>query len=187
MVRSLFSFTCGAALMLAAVAAPANAADDLEVRLLTCNVCHGQNGKPVSTMIPTIWGQTTAYLVKQLHDYRTEDRHNAIMSPIAETIKPEEWRKVAAYFTAKTWPANPNPASGATQPAGMDLCAKCHQEKFVGGLPAPRLAGQSYEYLIAAMNSFANDQRENSADMAALMKGLSPGEREAMAKYLAGL
>src|SRR5262249_56248067 len=83
MIRSLFSFTCGAALMLAAVAAPANAADELEARLLSCNVCHGQNGKPVSAIIPTIWGQTTAYLVKQLHDYRTEDRHNAIMSPIA--------------------------------------------------------------------------------------------------------
>jgi hypothetical protein len=37
------------------------------------------------------------------------------------------------------------------------------------------------------MNSFADDKRTNSQDMATLMKGLTPAQRDAMAKYLAGL
>jgi len=186
--RSLFSVTCAAAVGVGLLALiPAQAADDLEARLQACNACHGANGEPINAQTPIIWGQQTSFLVKQLHDYRSEDRRNAVMSPIAETIKPEEWRKTAAYFAAKSWPARATPAAAAAQPAGMDLCAKCHQEKFAGGLPAPRLAGQSYEYLIAAMNSFANDERTNNADMATLMKALSSGERDAMAKYLAGL
>jgi cytochrome c553 len=192
MVKSLVIFTCGAAVMLALVAVPANAADELEAKLQSCNACHGENGQPISATIPTIWGQQQSYLVKQLHDYRTEDRHNPIMSPIAGTVSPSEWRKTAAHFAAKTWPAKtspatPTPAAAAAAPNGTALCEKCHQEKFVGGMPAPRLAGLSYEYLIAAMNSFANDERTNNADMATLMKGLSAGERDAMARYIAGL
>src|SRR5215469_555367 len=187
MVKSLSFVACA---LLAFVAAPAQAADDLEARLATCNACHGQNGQPIDKSIPIIWGQTTAYLVKQIHDYRSEDRINPVMSPLAQTIKPEEWRKAAAYFTAKPWPAKAaaaTPAAAPASPPNTALCEKCHQEKFSGGLPAPRLAGQSYEYLLAAMNSFADGTRTNSQDMATLMKAMSPADREAMAKYIAGL
>ena len=69
----------------------------------------------------------------------------------------------------------------------MAVCQICHQEKFVGGLPAPRLAGQSYEFLLQAMNSFANGERTNNVDMVKLMEGISPAQREAMAKYISSL
>jgi cytochrome c553 len=189
MVKTLVSVSCGAA-MLALVAAPANAADELEARLQTCNACHGQNGQPIDKSIPIIWGQTTAYLVKQLHDYRSEDRANPVMSPLAGTIKPEEWRKVAAYFTTRQWPAKQASSSPPPTPPAAEkiaVCRVCHQQNFEGGLPAPRLAGQSYEYLVAAMRSFADDQRTNSADMATLMKMLSAEDRDAIARYLSAL
>jgi cytochrome c553 len=54
-------------------------------------------------------------------------------------------------------------------------------------VPAPRLAGQSYEYLVEAMRRYAEGERANNADMANLMKVLSPAEREAMARYISGL
>jgi len=186
MFKRVSSFACGAAMMLALVVAPAQA-QELEAKLKACDACHGADGKPINAQTPIIWGQTTAYLTKQMHDLRGEDRNSPVMSPMAQMIGPEEWRKTAAYFTAKPWPAKSGAASTAAAPQGMDLCEKCHQEKFLGGLPAPRLAGQSYEYLLAAMNSFADDKRTNSQDMAALMKGLSPAQRQQMAKYLAGL
>ena len=69
----------------------------------------------------------------------------------------------------------------------MAVCQVCHQQNFVGGLPAPRLAGQRYEYLIEAMRRYADGERTNSADMTNIMKALSPSEREAMARYIAGL
>ena len=112
--RSLFSVTCAAAVGVGLLAlVPAQAADDLEARLQACNACHGANGEPINAQTPIIWGQQTSFLVKQLHDYRSEDRRNAVMSPIAETIKPEEWRKTAAYFAAKSWPAKATPAAAA--------------------------------------------------------------------------
>ena len=69
----------------------------------------------------------------------------------------------------------------------MDLCAKCHQEKFAGGLPAPRLAGQSYDYLLSALNSFADGTRDNNADMVKLMQATTPAQRETIARYLSSL
>jgi cytochrome c553 len=186
MFRTLLSATCGVVMTLA-LAHAAQAADDLDARLQTCNACHGADGKPISTAIPIIWGQQTAYLVKQIHDYRAKDRDNAVMTPLAATIKPEETRKAAAYFMAKSWPGEHAAAAAASEPKGMTVCKACHQPNFEGGLPAPRLAGQSYEYLAAAMKSFADETRTNSADMIRLMKMVTPADRDAMAHYLAGL
>jgi cytochrome c553 len=173
------------AVALAVVAVPAHA-DELETSLQVCSTCHGQNGQPIDATIPIIWGQQTSYLVKQIHDYKSGDRENAIMKAFADGIKQADIRKAATYFAEKTWPAHPA-AAAATPPNGMTVCRICHQENFQGGLPAPRLAGQSYEYLLTAMNNFADEKRTNSADMMKLMKATTPAEREAMARYLAGL
>jgi cytochrome c553 len=46
-------------------------------------------------------------------------------------------------------------------------CQRCHQVNFLGGVvageTAPRLAGQTREYLVDPMPSFANGQRDNNA------------------------
>jgi cytochrome c553 len=63
----------------------------------------------------------------------------------------------------------------------------CHQQNFVGGLPAPRLAGQSYEYLVEAMRRYVEGGRANNAEMMNIMKALSPPERDAMARYISAL
>src|SRR5215469_1698808 len=78
MFKHLLCVTLGAAAAVA-MAHAANAADDLDARLTTCNACHGADGKPISASIPIIWGQQTAYLVKQIHDYRAKDRDNPVM------------------------------------------------------------------------------------------------------------
>jgi cytochrome c553 len=187
MKKMRFSMLSGVIAVAALLGMPAMAADDLETEMQTCNACHGQNGQPIDVNIPTIWGQQTAFLVKQLHDYKSKDRDNPIMSALAEQIKQPDIRKVATYFSAKTWPAK-NPAV-ATLPApeGMTVCRICHQPNFEGGLPAPRLAGQSYDYLLSAMNNFADGMRDNNADMVKLMQATTPAQRQAFARYLSSL
>jgi cytochrome c553 len=187
MVNNHFPTIFGALVLAAALAGPANAADELEAKLQPCGACHGQNGVPTSPTIPIIWGQTTVYLVKQLHDYRSADRDNPIMATFAKTLQQPELRPAAVYFTGKTWPAGHPATPAAAEPEGMTVCKACHQEKFTGGMPAPRLAGQSYEYLAEQMRRFATEERSNSADMVKLMQGLSADQRDAMAHYLAGL
>lgn len=176
-----------ALVIVAALAAPAHAADGIDAKLQVCSSCHGENGVPTDASIPNIWGQQESFLVKQLHDYRSGDRDNQIMAAFAKTLTQAELRPAAAYFAAKSWPARPAPVAAPSPPGGIAVCQICHQPNFVGGLPAPRLAGQSYEYLVAAMHSFADGGRTNNADMVKLMQALSPSEREAIARYIAGL
>jgi cytochrome c553 len=54
-------------------------------------------------------------------------------------------------------------------------------------MPAPRLAGLSYDYLVASMRSFATHQRTNNLDMPKFMQMLSEQERSAIARYVSSL
>jgi cytochrome c553 len=192
MLARLFSTIVGAGIGLAIVAVPVCAADDIEAKAQVCSACHGQNGLPLDPKtMPIIWGQQQSYLVKQLHDYRSGDRDSTIMSPIAKGLEQGDLRKIAAYFAAKTWPAQNASATsissgkGVTSPKGIAQCQACHQTNFEGGPPAPRLAGLSYEYLVAEMHRFAGDERTNNGDMPKFMQPLTVKEREAMARYIA--
>jgi cytochrome c553 len=167
--------------------APANAAESIEAKLQICSSCHGENGQPIDATIPNIWGQTEYFLVKQLHDYRAGDRDNLVMASMAKRLTQAELRPAAQFFSKKPWPARATPAAAVPEPDGIAVCQICHQPKFVGALPAPRLAGQSYEYLVEAMRSFAEGQRTNNADMVKIMEGLSAAQREAIARYIASL
>ena len=54
-------------------------------------------------------------------------------------------------------------------------------------MPAPRLAGLSYEYLVGEMREFAADERPNNLDMPKFMRALTEAERDAIARYLSAL
>jgi cytochrome c553 len=181
---------------LAAIAAPARADDDaVAAKAQACATCHGQNGTPISANFPIISGQQGNYLYKELHDFHSGDRKNPIMAPLVQGTSLDELRALANYFAAKPWPGKQTASTAAPSPAPpsdaiaakIQTCKACHQANFEGGAPAPRLAGLSAEYLTSAMNAFANGQRTNNLDMPGFMKALSQGEREAIAKYLAGL
>jgi cytochrome c553 len=168
--------------------APAQAADDIEAKAQPCAACHGDKGTPTDPKtIPVIWGQEQSYLMKQLRDFRNGERPSAVMEPIAKGLAEGDLRKIAAYFAAKTWPARSAPAKPPSAPKGIAQCQACHQPSFQGGMPAPRLAGLSYEYLVTAMRSFAKEERSNNLDMPGFMRALTERERNAIARYLSAL
>ena len=186
----------GVLVVLAALAAPANAAQavpspstpvEFGAKLLVCNACHGDNGVPKDATIPIIWGQQENFLNKQLHDFQSGDRDSEVMSWMVKTLSQAEQGSAAAYFADKNWPARSAGAAATSPPNGIAACQICHQQDFVGGLPGPRLAGQSYEYLVEAMRRYAGGERTNNADMVKLMEALPPAERDAMARYMSGL
>jgi cytochrome c553 len=202
MINNRFSTAIGALIVLAALTAPTNAAErtalvsqgiaptgerEYGAKLRVCAICHGDKGVPQNPAIPVIWGQQENYLLKQIHDFESGDRDFEAMAWMASTLSQSEMASAAAYFAKKSWPARSAGAAAAPPPATAAVCQVCHQQNFAGGVPAPRLAGQSYEYLVEAMRRYAEGQRTNSADMANLMKALSPAEREAMARYISGL
>jgi cytochrome c553 len=193
MINHHFPIVSGILFMLAA---PANAAQavpspstpvEFGAKLLVCNACHGDNGVPKDATIPVIWGQQENFLIKQLHDFQSGDRDSEVMSWMAKTLSQSEQGSAAAYIAKKNWPARSASAAATSPPNGIAACQICHQQDFVGGLPGPRLAGQSYEYLVEAMRRYAGSERTNNADMVKLMEALSPAERDAMARYMSGL
>lgn len=163
-------------------------AQDIDAQVQSCAACHGQNGIPADPKTtPIIWGQTEYWIVKQLRSYKTGERQNPVMEAVAKSIKIEDMRPIACNFAGKTWPENQAKNASAAEPNGMAVCKVCHQQNFQGALPAPRLAGLSYEYLSAQMRAFADGQRTDNEDMPKIMKDVSESDREAMARYLAGL
>jgi cytochrome c553 len=161
-------------------------AQDIEYKARACTACHGTDGKPpVPAQVPIIWGQQPYYIFKQLRNYRNGMREHPMMSAIAKALPEAELRPLANYFGAKPWPAQT--ATPAPPPNGIAMCAPCHQNDFKGGLSWPRLAGLSYEYLLGTMNAFAKEERTNNSDMVQIMKMFSEADRQAMARFLAGL
>ena len=189
MFTRLFWMIFGAGVVFAVTAVPAYAADDIAAIAQKCATCHGQTGVPTNpNTIPVIWGQQESYLVKQLHDYRSGDRDNQVMARIAKGLAQEDLRKMGAYFAAKSWPTpHAAAASASPPPSGIAQCQPCHQPNSEGGPPAPRLAGLSFEYLNAAMRSFADGKRTNNGDMPKFMLALTDSERTAIARYLSAL
>ena len=213
MINDHFPTVFGVVVALTALAAPANAAEKaahpaghipevpavatvgntaeaeaiLGAKLLVCNTCHGTDGVPKNASTPIIWGLQENYLLKQLHEFQSGARDNDVMTWMATALTQAELGPAAAYFAKKGWPARTRNAASASPPSGIAVCQICHQQNFVGGLPGPRLAGQSYEYLIEAMSAFAEGKRTNNADMVKIMEAISPAERDAMARYIAGL
>jgi cytochrome c553 len=198
-ISRLHVLAMSAAVVLAALAAQATAAErpkegvsptgdrEFGAKLLVCNTCHGEKGVPQNKTIPVIWGQQESYLTKQLHDFDSGDRSFEAMAWMASTLSQSEMASAAASFAKKTWPARAAGAAPASPPPTAVVCQVCHQQNFVGGAAGPRLAGQSYEYLVEAMRRFAEGERTNSADMANLMKAISPADREAVARYISSL
>lgn len=190
MLKQFVSTILGAGFVVAAAAMPAAAQQgDIDTKVQLCAACHGQAGMPLDPKtMPGIWGQQSSYLYKQLHDYHSGIRDNPIMGPVAKGYSLADLRQIANYFAAKTWPAKPAAAaSSAAAPEGIAQCRLCHQPNFEGGPPAPRLAGLSYEYMAAQMEAFANGTRTNNLDMPGFMKAHTAADRDAMARYIAGL
>src|SRR5258708_2757244 len=145
MTNNHFPIGFGVLVILAALAAPANAVEHavevpalatpgnaaeaqaiLGAKLLVCNTCHGADGVPKSVATPVIWGQQENYLVKQLHDFHSGDRDNEVMVWMATALTPAELGSAAAYFAKKNCPTRSAGAPSASPPAVVPVSQAFH-------------------------------------------------------------
>ncbi|MBR0778011.1 cytochrome c4 [Bradyrhizobium diazoefficiens] len=179
-------------LALSAGVAPA-AADSIAEKTEVCAGCHGADGKPVDKTTPVIWGQLTGYIYIQLRDFKRGDRKSEIMQPIASAFEKDEMLAIAEYFSQKKWPDLGQPRAPkdvsrkATDAEHSVGCTGCHLEQFQGTSTAPRLAGQSREYLAKTMADFRTRARGNNPGMSDLMIATPESDLAALAEFLAGL
>lgn len=173
-----------------------------------CSSCHGargegQAGAPAASF-PRLAGVGAAYLRRQLDAYADGTRQSPVMGPIAQALKSDQRRQVAAYFGAMESPASststsspPSPDSPAARLAwtGDDArqlmaCANCHGRDGSGqGDRLPPLAGQPAAYLQAALEAWRDGRRvtDPSGEMPRIARALRPAEVQALASWYAAL
>ena len=164
-----------------------------------CVACHTSDGTRGVPTYPILQGQHGDYLAKQLAEFKSGKRDNAIMKGMASTLSDDDIRNVAAFYESKSV----KPGS-ATNKATVDLarqiwkggipakqvpaCAGCHGPTGAG-IPAqyPRVGGQWAPYTQTELELFRSGKRANSPQMVAIAAKLSDDEIKALADYMAGL
>ncbi len=164
-----------------------------------CAACHTADGSRGSPANPILAGQHPDYLAKQLTEFKSGKRKNAVMNGMAAPLSDEDIRNVAAFYASKT--AKPGFAKnketvalgekiwrGGIAERNVPACAGCHSPTGAG-IPAqyPRLSGQHGDYVEAQMTAFRSGARANGPMMVAIAGKMSDKEIKAVSDYVAGL
>ncbi|NDP40664.1 MAG: cytochrome c4 [Rhodoferax sp.] len=164
-----------------------------------CAACHAADGNSVIPTQPNLAQQHPEYLIKQLQEFKSGKRANAIMVGFASTLSDADMQNIAYWVSAKT--AKPGFAKekelvllgeriyrGGIADRQVPACAGCHGPNGAG-IPAqyPRLSGQHAEYAAAQLTSFRDGVRNNSLQMTQIAAKMNDREIKAVADYVAGL
>jgi cytochrome c553 len=167
----------------------------------TCAACHNADGNSANPQYPKLAGQSADYLLKQLQEYKSGARANAIMAGMVAPLSPQDMEDLAAYFaTQQIARAAADPAlapvgeaifRGGNLTSGVSACMACHGAVGAGNPAAkfPALAGQHAEYTEIQLKAFRVMERANDAGQ--MMRGvaarLTDAEIKAVASYIQGL
>ena len=164
-----------------------------------CAACHGADGNSAIAVNPTLAQQHPEYLVKQLQEFKSGKRNNAVMKGFATMLTDEDMKNIAYLVASK--PAKAGFAKdkdlvtlgeriyrGGIADRNIAACAGCHSPNGAG-IPAqyPRLSGQHADYTVAQLNTFRDGSRANSQQMTQVAAKLNDKEIKAVADYIAGL
>ncbi|RUO26947.1 cytochrome c4 [Aliidiomarina minuta] len=176
----------------------------------TCAACHGADGNSPAGDFPSIAGQHSKYLVKQLHDYQLGNetggesgRYNVLMADQVEGLSEQDIRDLAAYFTAQEHDvigADLDDGElaeaqrlylGGDEERGITACAACHGPRAGGmGLAAfPLLSGQHAQYTQVSLEAFRAGERDNDPNgmMRDVATHLTDRDIDILSRYISGL
>ena len=203
-----------ATVLLASFSSPIIAAGDAEagqIKSVTCMGCHGLAGNSNIATFPKLAGQGEAYLLKQLQNFKSGERNNAIMAGVASLLSEQDMMDIAAYYSIQTISENSAKGDAETIELGRKIyiggkmdtqtsaCIACHGPKGLGIPTAgfPSLSAQHAEYIAVQLKAFrqysineqtgSDDVSRTNEMMVNVAKGLTTVEIEALAQYIAGL
>lgn len=196
----------GVALAAAAAFSPVFAAQSVKApdAAATCAACHGAHGEGrAGAGYPRLAGQPAAYIEKQLHDFKSGQRANLIMRPLAAGLSDTQIHELAKYYSRvrPPFPERKSPAKPVLERGrelvehghwsnGVPACASCHGSDLAGLAPDfPALAGQYAGYIEAQLSAWQHGRRSNDplGLMQNVAQGLDGDDVKAVAAYLAWL
>ncbi len=185
-------------------AAPASKGDPKAAESIVtqvCAACHAADGNSVAAANPKLAGLNAEYINKQLTNFKSGDRKNAVMGGIVASLSPQDMLNLAAYFSAQ----QPKPGTAKDQEqallgqkvfrggvlgAGVPACASCHGPQGAGvPVQFPRLAGQHADYIYTQLNNFRVGARANDGAkmMQTIAAKMTDADMKAVASYIQGL
>jgi cytochrome c553 len=159
---------------------------------MQCAICHGpiRQGQ-VDT--PNLEGQPAAAVYKQLRDFKTGARTNAVMGPFAVKLSEQDMLDLEAYYSylPRQPGSHPDPAAGVPQIVArgapmrnVPACSSCHGTTDAN-LGTPWLDGQSDVYIKAQLQAFTTGARRNdiSEQMRNIARQMTAAEIDEAARF----
>ncbi len=185
-----------------------------EAKAAMCGACHGAAGISPSPTYPNLAGQQSAYIVKQLSDFKSGARTDMMMAPMAANLSEQDMADLAAFFSSqKRVSAQAAASDNSSAPAAVSsgsvdivtstpakaiyagdvkagqeksaMCASCHGAD--GNSPIaiyPKLAGQSASYVAKQLADFKSGERVDPV-MVGMVAALSEQDMNDLAAYFA--
>lgn len=164
-----------------------------------CVACHAADGNSATPANPKLAQQHPEYLVKQLQEFKSGKRENAIMVGFASTLSDDDMRNIAYWLASQkgstgvatskdTVALGERIYRGGIADRQIAACVGCHSPNGAG-IPAqyPRLSGQHADYTALQLTSFRDGVRKNSVQMTGVAAKMNDREIKAVSDYIAGL
>lgn len=164
-----------------------------------CIACHGSDGNSVISLNPKLAAQHPEYIQKQLMEFKSGKRANAVMGGMAAGLSDEDMKNLAAYFSSQKLTLGSAKTNGkgslgekiyrgGIAATNVPACAACHGPTGAG-LPKqfPRLQGQHADYTLAQLKTFRTGERANAPMMMTIATKMTDAEMAAVADYIQGL
>lgn len=197
------SLLCAAAAALSFSAHAQSAKPDLAKGAATygqvCVACHAADGNSATAENPKLAQQHPEYLVKQLQEFKSGKRENAVMKGFAGALSDDDMRNISFWLgdqkASKGFAQNKDSVRlgeriyrGGIADRQIAACAGCHSPNGAG-IPAqyPRISGQHAGYTETQLKAFRDGTRKNNIQMAGVAAKMNDREIKAVADYIAGL
>ena len=167
--------------------------------LQICSACHGIDGNSVSPEFPKLAGQQSAYLVKQLKEFRSHQRSDPpgpqFMWGITRHLTDDQIAQISEYFSGQRALRNAggNPAlvaegrriyqHGIPQEKVL-ACSGCHGADGQGNGSYPRLAFQHAHYVERQLEVFQSTQGRPGTPMESITHPLTGSDKKSIAAYV---
>jgi cytochrome c553 len=174
-----------------------------QTKATPCVACHGVNGNSANPQWPNLAGQGAPYIIKQLKAFKSGERQDPLMSPMAAPLSDDDMEDLAAYFQAQTatgLEAEPSKVAegqrlyrGGDPVAGIAACTSCHGPSGRGVAAAgfPSIRGQHATYVATQLKAYRSGARKTDQAQNQMMRNvanrLTDAQIDAVASYVQGL